>query len=1051
MLAALAISVALLLPLRHQSPDDPAIRAAVEGYYKALEAEDVAAYLALWSTAAQRPQPFSLKALFDAVDERYPQIDITRVVTVGDRVRVRLLVRRERSQPSRVPAEGPIVTVSVTPVALTFVREGSDWKVYSEGAPVDDLAAALIAASTAREKEALLAAEPDLVGAALVTAVARIGNQAATVRDYPRAQSLYEYAVALARRTGAVKQEGEALRSLGNALYFQRKMAEAQSAYESALALEEKRGDDAAAAVSMVGIATVRYSIAEYSEAMKRYRQALAIQERLDDRYATASTLISTGNIRYLQGDNTGAIRDYSRSRELYRAMDYSDGEARALEGLGRTYSAQGDYANALTAFAAVLAEGRARNNRSRQGVATLRIGEVHLRLGNIDAARKHFEESRDHHRAVKDASGAGRVWQSLGMTELVANRFELAEQAYAKSISICTGIDDAECIAHAVVGLAFAQSAQEKFAEAVVSYRKAIEAFTALQATEAVARAEIGFSQALAGLNDIAAAQEAAARARRAAIGLNNDDVLWRALTAEARAVRKGGAADKALPIARAGAEIVERMHREALDKPATAIPSDAAEVFATLAVLQAMTGDAAAAWRSASRMRAIELRVALAVNEREIARGMTAEEREQERVFATELLSLLAQAARERAQRKPDSARLKELDERIAVASQARTAWMQQLYERLPDLRTWRGLATPPDEKDVLAALEPGTVLLDLVVDDEDVLVLMVSAKSDPAVSAYSSPVRRRVVAERVSALAPVATLLDPMLWRKVASDVARLIPEPAMTRLASASRVVVIPDDVLWRVPFEALPLRDGYLGDRVQVQYAGSPAIFARASVGEPPPVKTLLAVGPPQLAPASIDRLQQTAPGWALRRAEDAARETASIAGLYGEDSFVLEALDATEGAVAERAPAASALHIAAPFRINGASPLFSPILLSAPGAGDDGELEAGELMNLSLQSRVAVLSDGAATSMRDGAAATDILEWAWLAAGVPSVVVARWSPDAAASDALLVEFHRRLRDGADPATALDAARRVVRKRAEWAAPYYWAGWMAIGR
>jgi CHAT domain-containing protein/tetratricopeptide (TPR) repeat protein len=1038
-----------------QAPDDPAIRAAVERYYKALETEDVDGYLSLWSKAAPRPQPESLKYLFESGDDRFSEIQITRAAMLGGRLRVRVSFQRERTRPSRVPGEPPVVSVMPSRAALAFVREGEDWKVVSEGTPADELAAALVASGSADAREALLAADADLVDVMLVTAMARVASQAAVVRQYARAQELYELVVDLARRTGSAKQEGEALLNLGNALYFQRKMPEALAVYERSLELEEQRADDAAAAAAMAGIATVRYSVAEYTDALRRYRQALAIQERLDDRPSSATTLISTGNVRYLQGDFTGAIRDYSRSRELYRGMFNTDGEARALEGLGRTYSAQGDYAGALTAFAGVLAEGRERNNRSRQGVATQRIGEVHLRLGNIDAARKHFEESRDHFLFVKDAASAGRVWQGLGMTELVANRFELAEQAYARSIAICTAITDSECSAHAVVGLAFAQSAQEKFPEAVVSYRKAIAEFTELRATEAAARAEIGLSQALAGTGQITAAEEAAARARQAAIGLGSDDVLWRALTAEARAVRKGGAAEKALSIARAGAQVVERMHREALDKPATAIPSDAGEVFATLAVLQAATGSPDAAWTSASRMRAIELRAALAVNEREIARGMTAEEREQERAAAADVLSLLAQASRERAQRKPDAARLTALEEQIAAASETRNTWMQQLYERLPDLRIWRGLASIPDEKETLAAIQPGTLLLDFVVDDEDVLVLIASPESEPHVSVYSTAIRRRLLAEQVSTLARPATLRDPLLWRKAAAEIAPLIPAPAMTRLSSASRIVVIPDDVLWRVPVEALPIRSGFLGDRVEVVYAGSAGIFARASQRQLAPVKTMLAVGSPELAPASKDRLQQTAPGWALRRPEDAARETASVAALYGEDAFVLADASASERAFAEKAAAASALHVAAPFRINGASPLFSPILLSAPAARDtrrdDGELEAGELMNLSLDARVAVLSDGAATSMRDGAAATDVVEWAWLAAGVPSVLLARWGTDAAASDALLIEFHRRLREGADPAAALHAARRAVRARPEWAAPYYWAAWMAVGK
>ena len=797
-------------PPAAQAPDDPTIRAAVERYYRALEAEDVEGYLALWSKTATRPQLESLKFLFESADERFSDIEILRAVTAGDRLRVRVSVRRERTRAPSKPGDAPSVMSSVAQTALTFVKEGEAWMVVSEGSPADDLARALVAAETSEEREALLASEPDLQNVMLVVAMARIASQAAVMRQYARAQSLYERVVEVARRTGSRREEGDALQNLGNALYFQGKMTAALAAYEERLTLEQQRGDDGAAAAALMGIATTRYSLAEYSDALKRYRQALAIQERLDDRPSSAATLIGIGNIRFLQGDYTSAIRDYSRSGELYRAFNDTDGAARALEGLGRTYSAQGNYASALAAFDGVLAEGRARSDRSRQANATGSMAEVHLRLGNVDAARKYYEESRDHFEAVKNLAGAGRVWQGLGMTELNAGRFDTAEKAYARSMTVCGGIKDDECSAHALVGLAFALSAQEKFADAVPTYRKAIEAFTALGDREATARAEIGLSQALAGADDIPAALEAAASARRTAVGLTLDDVLWRALIAEARALRKGGKPKEALAAARAAAGVVEQMQAAALAKPATAVPSDAPTVFATLAILQAENGDPAAAWASATTMRAAELRIALAVNERAIARGMSAEEREQERVAAVELLSLLAQADRERRLPKPDKTRLEALEKRIAESTSSRAAWMNELYTRLPDLRVWRALAPAPQPDELLAVLTPETVVLDFVVDDDDVLVVVASATPETGVRAYASPIRRRALAERVSALLQPSTLRDAAAWRKAALEITRLFPEQVLSALAGASRVIVFPHDVIWRIPFEALPL-------------------------------------------------------------------------------------------------------------------------------------------------------------------------------------------------------------------------------------------------
>jgi hypothetical protein len=161
----------------------------------------------------------------------------------------------------------------------------------------------------------------------------------------------------------------------------------------------------------------------------------------------------------------------------------------------------------------------------------------------------------------------------------------------------------------------------------------------------------------------------------------------------------------------------------------------------------------------------------------------------------------------------------------------------------------------------------------------------------------------------------------------------------------------------------------------------------------------------------------------------------------------------------SETALRELMPGARAIHVAAPFRINGASPLFSPLLLAEEKSADppgsrsdsasDGSLDAREIMNLTLGAQVAVLSDGSAMSMRDAADDAVMIQWAWRAAGVPHLLVARWMTDVPAADQLLAVFHRRLSDGDPPAVALRAAQKAVRGTDLQSAPHYWAGWMLL--
>jgi tetratricopeptide (TPR) repeat protein len=1052
----LPLIVSLTAGAGRQGVDDPQLRAAVERFFATQEAEDVVGYLSLWSTAAQRPPAEQLKFVFDSGDDKFSDvaiISVFKVVPAGDRVRVRVSATRDRTSPPRRPGGPPVTFHTNMAWSLTYVREGAEWKLLREGPAVDGLAESLLEAETADQRERLLAAEPELVNDTLIVALSRRATQAGQLQAHAAAQKGFERMLELARRLGNPRLEGEALQNLANAMYFQRNLDGALKVYEERLALERGRSDDEGIASSLLGIATIRYTFAEYGTALASYREALEIQELHGDQGAIATTLISTGNILYLQGDFTNAIADYVRSRDINRKILNTPGEADALEGMGRVFVAQGDYAAALDAFGGVLAEGRARKDRNEQGSALLSIGDVHFRLGNLDRARTALEESRAHFEAVRDLSYVGRAWQSLAMIDLVSGSFAAAEEKYRKSSASCAAPGDGDCVATATAGLAFAQTAQDEFPEGIASYKKAIEAFSALKRREQAARAQIGLSQALAGSGAYAGAADAALRARREAEALANDDVLWRALAAQAAALdrlKEVGSAKRAKSAALAAVAAVDRLLEAARVRPSAPVARDSASAFVILAILQAQSGDAAGAFESIERMRVHDLRVMLAAGERDISRGMSDAERDEERTIAVELVSLHAQLSREKGLPKPDSGRIARLEKRVAEATARRTAQQQRLFERLPDLRIWRGLVPAATRADVADFIvDARTILVELVVGDEKVLAVT-ARRGEKGIefAAELAAMNRKTLATQVAALIQPETLRDPQAWRRASREFAEKIP----LAWGDATQAIVVPHEILWRVPFEALPSASGQIVDSTTVTYAPSvTALVKSPRQGQTSAAADLLiAVAAPELAPPVVERISQTAPGWTIRTSASAERE----AGLVARDgnpatTIVLSGSTATEAAVRERLPSADVVHLAAPFRINGASPLFSPVLL-APDPGYDGALEAREIMNLDLQARVTILTDGAAMTMREAADEAPALGWAWRAAGVPVTIMPRWAGDDSASDEIVIELHRRLRAGEGAAAALQGARMKVRGDEKTSAPFYWAGWMLIG-
>ena len=1066
-MSRLVVALLLLLGVGSTQEVDPVLKAVVDRFFATQVAEDAEAYLALWSRTATRPQPQQLKYIFDSGDDKFLDLQIDRAVVSGDTARVRGSITRIRTPIDvKNPDGSPRMFSSRLQFALAFVREDGDWKLVREGSPIDELASALIATAEPSARAALLQSEPDLVTGRLLDAIGRQADNFARANQYKTALGIYQIGLDVALAMKDRKGEGQMLQNIANSLYFLRNFPGALTTYERRLALEREAANDEGIASALTGIATIRYATFEYSAALKLYLEALEIQERRDDLGLVATTLISTGNVRYLQGDFDAAIADYRRAEMLKRKYFDLGGASMALEGLGRTYVAQGDYGAAFVAFSTLLDDATKRKDVARQGAALYNMGDAHMRLANVDAARTSYDESRKAYETVKEPANAGRALHGIGTVELMAGRVAEAEKAYEKSREACLAADpdDTECIARALIGLGFAQASQERWDPAIESYRKGIDVLLQLNATEAAARSRVGLAEALNGKGEHVAALKETAEARGVGVAMGNDDLLWRALVSQSRAQRSLKRTDDALGAAKAAVVAVRQMAQNALRRPAFAIPRDVTIAYANLALLHAEAGNAAAAWDCVEEMRAQALRTTLAAHEREISPGMTDEEREAERALAAELTALHVQRDRERGQAKPDVERLKRFGAAITPLTEKRAAFLQQLFSRLPELPVWRGLAPPLTAEHITAdVLEDGELAVQFVVDDRELLVLTARRSADTIETAtYVVAMKRQALAEHVARALDTIVLADPEPWRKASGEIVKALPPAVLDQVSSAKKVLVIPDDMLWRVPFEALPLGATYVFDRVPLSYAPSISSVVRAraavaSVAKAAPFRVAI-VAAPAVPQATVETLKATAPTWVLRAPEAARAEASRVEAAAGaEQATMVVGEAATEEAARGAATAVSVLHVTGPFRVNAASPLFSSLLLALPESSSvpipatkNGVLEAREVPSAGFATRIAVFADPAALSMRDAASAVPAMQWAWRAGGASGVVVRRWSGDEQGAANLLAAMYESLKTGASAAEALQAAQRAVRKRDPALPPSAWAGWLAIG-
>ena len=262
------------------------------------------------------------------------------------------------------------------------------------------------------------------------------------------------------------------------------------------------------------------------------------------------------------------------------------------------------------------------------------------------------------------------------------------------------------------------------------------------------------------------------------------------------------------------------------------------------------------------------------------------------------------------------------------------------------------------------------------------------------------------------------------------------------------------MVVPDDVLWKVPFEALPSGDADLSSRARVTYATSLAtLAAEHAIPVPPPSDHLVAgiAGAPTIPAVVRAQVALTSQGWKEPDAEVSLAAAGAVAKAYGDAATLKTAADANEAAVRALLETSDIVHVVAPLQMSGPTPLFSSLLLGggADTPENDGRWEAREWFNVNGRARVVVMPDASTFGAAGIGGAMDVFAWAAAAAHIPSLVVGRAPRDGFAPGAFLAALHAQLAKGVPVGEAWRAATLSARAKAG-PAPAGWAGLRLLG-
>jgi CHAT domain-containing protein len=256
----------------------------------------------------------------------------------------------------------------------------------------------------------------------------------------------------------------------------------------------------------------------------------------------------------------------------------------------------------------------------------------------------------------------------------------------------------------------------------------------------------------------------------------------------------------------------------------------------------------------------------------------------------------------------------------------------------------------------------------------------------------------------------------------------------------------KVIFIPHDSLFLVPFVALQDKDSkYLIEKHTILTA--PAIQVldlthqqRQKVRG----KDILVMGNPEMPKVGIDLVQ-------LDTLKGAEKETLAIAKFFQDKLLKTKAItgkDATKAAFKQKLSSARIIHLATHGLLADTDKSIPTAIALAPTKNDDGLLTPAEIIDLSINAELVVLSacdTGRGAITGDGVVG---LSRAFITAGAPSVIVSLWAvPDTPTAE-LMTEFYQQWQQNPDKAVALrNAMLNTMKKRP---APVNWAAFTLIG-
>lgn len=934
-----------------------------------------------------------------------------------------------------------------------------------------------------------------------------LGSIYGNLGDYPRAVESFEQALLLAREIGNREMEGLALANLGVVYQSVGEYQKAVDLFQEALVLAEATGNQEGATNTLMGLGNVYLNWADYPQAVDYYQQSLLRAQEIGNRRIEGNARVNLGVVYKQMGEWIQAQEQYEEALSLARQVGNPVGESLALNNLGEIHLNQGNYPRAEEFYQQSLIIAQRIGNQAEEGLFLNNLGKVYQNLGEYPQAEDYYQQSlgiarkignrqgegnalgnlatvalnqgnypqaQDYYEqclvifeALGDQAAIGTTLLGLGNVELRLGEYGQAQEYYERSLQIAREIGNQQGEGDTLLGLANTSFHQGNFSEAIAFYEQSLQIKQTLGEQAGVANGFLGLGVIYGNLNEYPKSQEFLTQslALQRQIGskagvantLNNLGVVEMFLQHYSQAQ---GLFEESLMIYR---EIGDK-HGEGSVLYNLGYLHDLIQdynqaedyLFAAIQVKESLrpglTDEQKISFFEEGKA-SYELLQKVLVRQNKPEVALEVSERGRARAF----VELLAQRFTEPTDLELNvSAPNLEQIRQIAAKQNATIVQYSQIHGNLHEVNSdkfWE------ESELYIWVIEPSGTVTFRRTDLKPLWEKQNSGVTELIATArcFGNFICRRniTVARNSRGIPEVRTdrpgeETPPETPPVITGDrhfqkLHELLIQPIADLLPTDphERVIFIPHDSLFLVPFPALQQPDGrYLIEQHTLITAPSIQVleFTRAALNQQandtPEAENILIVGNPLMPFVGQERLSS------LMGAEE---EAIAIGELLNVSPIIGEA--ATKSTVVEKMLGSRIIHLATHGSFDSENPLDGWLAFTPEGT-DNGLLTVAEIFGLNLNTELVVLSacdTGRGKITGDGVVG---LSRAFISAGTPSVLVSLWQVPDNSTAVLMQEFYQQLEQGEDKAQALRQAMLTTME--EFPNPIDWAGFTLMG-